>query len=138
MDGTAIYKCWIGAKSRCYNKTDKDYGRYGGRGILVCRRWKNNFSNFYKDMGDKPDNKHSIDRIDVNGNYCKKNCRWATSVEQNNNKANNRHIIIFGVNMTLAECCRKYNIAGSTVGNRLRRGWSIEKSFTYPIEIQNK
>lgn len=72
-------------KSRCLNIKDKDFVNYGGRGITVCERWKDSFSNFYEDMGEKPSPKYSIDRIDNDGDYKPSNCKWSTSVEQNNN-----------------------------------------------------
>lgn len=72
--------------NRCYNKKTKGYKYYGERGIKVCDSWLLNFEYFFKDMGFRPSDKHSIDRIDVNGNYEKSNCRWATKKEQIKNR----------------------------------------------------
>lgn len=80
------YTAWVGMKGRCNNPNRREYKHYGARGIKVCERWINSFTNFYKDMGVKPSAKHSLDRIDFNGNYEPGNCRWATSLEQRANQ----------------------------------------------------
>ena len=69
------YMTWNRMLTRCYNPLVEKYKRYGARGIKVCDEWKL-FVNFYKDMGDRPDEFHSLGRIDNDGNYCKENCRW--------------------------------------------------------------
>lgn len=79
------YATWHGMRSRCYNKNNQSYGHYGGRGITVCPRWLRSFKHFMKDMGPRPVGT-SIDRIDVNGNYEPRNCRWATAQVQARNK----------------------------------------------------
>lgn len=77
---------WYGIKNRCYNKESRYYYRYGGRGIVMQDSWIESFDNFINDMGLRPTNKHSIDRIDNNGNYTKDNCVWATPQEQLENR----------------------------------------------------
>lgn len=83
---TVEYRTWKSMKSRCYNKNNKDYPNYGGRGIIVCERWLHSYENFLEDIGRKPSKEYSIDRIDVNGNYEPNNCRWATPYEQRINQ----------------------------------------------------
>lgn len=81
---------WNGMKQRCSNPNADNYSYYGGRGIKVCDRWFNSFENFLDDIGQRPSMKHSIDRINNDGNYEPSNCRWATKSEQ---RKNQRHDI---------------------------------------------
>lgn len=86
MFDTPEYNAWRAMKSRCYNKNNKGYPLWGGRGIRVCDQWVNSFEQFHADMGMKPGPDYSIDRIDNDGDYTPDNCRWATLSEQNANK----------------------------------------------------
>lgn len=90
---------YSGAIERCHNPSNPGYPNYGGRGIVVCDRWrygadgKAGIECFFEDMGPRPDKNYSIDRIDPNGNYDPGNCRWATTVEQARNKRTSKAVI---------------------------------------------
>lgn len=84
------YQTWKDMRYRCLKESHADYCNYGARGITVCERWRDNFWNFYADMGPKPARGYTLDRIDNNGNYEPGNCRWATYSEQNRNKRPSR------------------------------------------------
>lgn len=85
------YYSWLCMKKRCLDPKHKYYKNYGGRGITICKRWLDSFNNFLEDMGERPV-KHTIDRINTNGNYDVANCRWATMKQQQNNRRNNKEI----------------------------------------------
>lgn len=137
MYQSITYKSWIGMKSRCNNPTDDKYHNYGGRGIRVCDEWVNSFETFLSDMGERPSKKYTLDRIEVNGDYKKSNCRWATSIEQANNKRNNTLLEFNGETLTQKQWCRRLNIHQSTLLNRLREGMSVAEAFTKPVRKRN-
>jgi len=126
---TSEYMCWQNMLRRCYTKTNPEYKRYGARGIIVCDEWKNSFEAFLNDVGEKPSKEYSLDRIDVNGNYCKENCRWATILEQSNNTRRNVYITYQNETLTIPQWARKFNLDKNTLKTRLREGWSIDKLF---------
>lgn len=127
------YRVWAGMKVRCANPKSQDWHRYGGRGIAVCDRWRDSFENFYADMGPRPSSKHSIDRIDSDGNYEPANCRWATSKEQANNwKTRNRRITHNGETLSIPEWAERLGITRESLRDRLDAGWSVSDALTTP------
>lgn len=119
-----LYGIWKGMFYRCNNENATEYHNYGGRGIAVCEEWENieNFIKWAIENGYKET--LTLDRIDVNGNYCPENCRWATMEEQSNNKRTNVHITHNGETMTIAQWSRRTGIPYGTLSARKRRGWS--------------
>lgn len=114
--------------SRCYNPKATGYEFYGGRGITVCDEWKESFFSFYGDMGDRPEGT-TLDRVDVNGNYNKENCRWAYPIEQARNTTANNFIEYNNEIKCLQDWGEVLNIKPNTILTRLRRGWTIEEAF---------
>ena len=119
-------------RARCEKPYIGNFHRYGGRGIKVCDRWQQ-FENFLADMGLKPSAKHSIDRVDVDGNYEPGNCRWATATEQARNTRQNRLVTVDGVTRCVAEWAEVNGIKYVTVKMRLRSGWSETAAVTTPV-----
>lgn len=122
--GSKPHKAWAKMRQRCVNKNDRKYKDYGARGIAVCKRWMESFENFYADMGAPPSKKHTLGRIDNDGNYCPENCRWETGFQQANNTRKNKVLIINGEKMTVAEAARKFKIKLDALYGRKRRGWT--------------
>jgi hypothetical protein len=106
-----IYNTWEAMKARCLNNNNPAYHHYGGRGIKVCDRWIDSFPNFFEDMGQRPSNKHSLDRIDNNGNYEPSNCRWATRREQARNTRFNNLVTINSVTKCVSEWAEDLNLS---------------------------
>lgn len=122
------YRAWIGMRARCLNKNNPRYSDYGGRGITICKRW-NSFENFYKDMGDRPNGK-TLDRRDNSMGYSPDNCRWATKLEQNNNKRDTISIKYNGETLSLSSWARRLGLKRQTLYNRYcLLGWDEKRSI---------
>ena len=107
LSETAI---WSSMKQRCSNEKMQSYANYGGRGITVCDRWKDDFFAFYMDVGPRPSIHHSLDRIDNNKGYSPENCRWATREDQSYNRRDPVILEINGEVMTVQKAIKKYRI----------------------------
>lgn len=115
------YKSWASMIQRCTNPKHFGYQNYGGKGVKVCAQWIESFEVFLKDMGRRPTEKHSIDRINPNLGYEPENCRWATWLTQANNRTNNRRVIFNGELMTCSQLARLTGIPERTVYNLANR-----------------
>jgi hypothetical protein len=127
-----MYKQWVQMHQRCTNPNIKAFKDYGERGIEVCLEW-DDFSVFLSDVGERPSNRHTLDRIDNNGNYCSDNCKWSTYKEQHRNARSNHMITFNGVTKCRIEWAEITGINSDTIRARIRRfGWSVEKALTTP------
>ena len=139
MSKTRIYRIWKGLRNRCYNQRLPQYSDWGGRGITVCEEWTN-FESFYKwaiANGYRDD--LSIDRIDNDGNYEPKNCKWSTPQEQALNRSSNAFITYNGITKHISEWDKDIGSAKSgRVRARLNAGWSVERAVTTPVKCPKK
>lgn len=130
---TRAYSIWCAMKRRCHNPKEPGYADYGGRGITVCERWKDSFENFYADMGDPPSDDHSLDRKKVDGNYDLDNCRWATRLEQNNNRRDTIFLTHDGVSRSIGDWSRLLGINKRTLEWRYYQGKSVDAILKQPL-----
>lgn len=126
---TSLYYCWQDMKKRCLWKKCPSYPNYGGRGIAVCNQWKHSFSQFIEDMG-IPQKGLTLERIDNNGDYEPKNCRWATHLEQHRNTRANHLITFNGETRCVSEWEEHLGLSVGCLWHRFQRGWSLDKALT--------
>lgn len=132
MSGTRIYNIWALMKRRCTNPNNKEFERYGARGITLCEEWQD-FMSFYKwAMANNYTDKLTLDRIDNNGNYEPENCRWVTMKEQQRNRSNNHLITYNGKTQTISQWAEERNINHDTLFSRInKRHWDIGRALEY-------
>jgi hypothetical protein len=140
------YKSMI---DRCHKEKNPAYKTYGAKGIRVCQRWRDDYSNFLADMGRRPSNDHSIDRIDNTHGYscgeCEdcltrgepKNCRWLLKAKQARNKTTNTFIECGGERLTLAEWAERSGLTCGCITKRMRCGWTAEEAINTPIQREH-
>lgn len=137
LSGTPTYRSWTNMLSRCHNKNNKAYMHYGQRGIVVCKRWCSSFEMFLRDMGERPEGM-SLDRIDNNGDYRPKNCRWASTKTQSRNTRTTLRLSFQGRTMCLADWAETLDVSYGTLRSRLLHGWSTEDALSKPIRPHKK
>lgn len=130
--GTKLYNAWLNMKARCYRPSAREYQNYGGRGITVCKEWKERYETFrdWAITHGYADNL-TLDRKDVNGNYCPENCCWISNKEQQNNKRNNVVYEFNGEVKTLAQWAESIGISSNALKKRIRK-WGVAKALTTP------
>jgi hypothetical protein len=125
------YRTWHSMKMRCSHPGL--YPDHAGRGIRVCSRWKESFEVFFQDMGERPSRRHSIGRIDNNGNYEPGNCRWELPIQQMQNRRNTISLTVGAETENLAEWSRRSGVPETTLRRRVKDGWSHERAIFQPI-----
>ena len=139
MKGTRIYHTWRDIKDRCTNSHKEGYKNYGGRGIKVCDDWFNSFESFYDwAMAHGYNDDLTIERIDVNGDYCPENCTWATRAEQSYNKRNNIKLTYKGETHNLKEWEEITGIKASILRGRYQNKWDVERILTQKPICRNQ
>lgn len=137
MTNSKEYKIWNSMVQRCVNKKSSSYANYGANGISVSSRWMD-FNNFIADMGLRPTDRHTIERIDNSLGYSMGNCRWATYGEQSRNRSSNRIIAHNGKVKCVSDWAEELGVSENVLNGRLRRGWEIEDALNTPVSIYNK
>lgn len=127
---TRTYHSWRSMMMRCYYDKCDGYKYWGGRGISVCGAW-HDFSNFLADMGEKPHGT-TLDRINNDGDYTPKNCRWATPSEQSRNRRNAVYLEAKGDRLTIAEWAKRLGVDQHVIQKRLKRGWPADQAVSVP------
>ena len=135
---TRLYKIWCGMRERCNRVNHSAYKNYGGRGIKVCLEWDDYVAFREWATNNGYSNELTLDRIDVDGNYCPENCRWVTMDEQHKNRRDNNIVDYKGQRYILADLARLKGIGWTTLKYRLQKGWSVEDAVEKPIRLRTK
>lgn len=137
QSATLLYSRWCSMHERCKGYKKRDRQRYTERGITVCPNWSS-FDTFKNDMGEPPTPSHSLDRINNDAGYSKKNCRWATNEEQSNNKSSNVFIEYDGMKKTVAQWAKEMGVCRKALMYRVKAGWSAYSALNMPYKHSNK
>jgi AraC-like DNA-binding protein len=135
MTGTPEYKAWQMMHQRCSNPKAQAFDNYGGRGIVVAMRWSS-FERFIEDMGPRPSSRHTLERIDNDAGYSKRNCRWATYKENESNRRNSHKLTFRGETLTVTQWAERLGISDTTLFTRLKKGFGVTRAITQPLQKQ--
>lgn len=140
MSDRPEFNIWKGMLARCKNPNSEQYHDYGGRGIAVCDRWQGDqgFENFFADMGPRPEGNYTIERKDVNGNYCPNNCIWLPRPLQAFNKRNSRWVEYNGERKPLIVWAKEYGIPSEALAYRLDTGMPFDEAVSSPLQTRRK
>ena len=137
-NATRLYGIWLGMRARCNIPNYHDYKYYGLRGIKVCDEWNDYLAFKEWAINNGYADNLTLDRIDVNSNYCPGNCRWATKTEQGNNRRNNHLLTYNGETKTLKEWSDVSGIPYSTLKRRINvYGFTVKEALTLPVKMGN-
>lgn len=137
LSRSRLYSEWHGMKGRCLNPRAKRYKGYGGRGITVCDEWRDSFEAFQDwALANGYQDDLTIDRIDNDGPYSPENCRWVTNREQQNNRRNNHLLSYNSKEQTIAKWAEETGLDWMVIYDRIRNGWTIERTLTEPLNDQ--
>jgi hypothetical protein len=128
---TPEYLAWRNMLRRCTKPGTGGWELYGGRGIRVCESWLE-FDNFLQDMGKRPSAKHTLERVNTNGNYEPSNCTWTTQHEQARNRRTNHRLTINGETLCISDWAIRAGLTSNSILARIRRGWSVEDAVFQP------
>lgn len=134
--GTPEYKIWAAIKRRCFNEKSNCFQYYGGRGIVMCQEWSDDFVKFLDHIGPRPSLGHSVDRIDNDRGYEPGNVRWATKYQQSRNNSANCFVVVYGEKMIVTDAAERFSIKATTVWHRLSRGWNGHDAVTIPAGVK--
>lgn len=134
---TPEYRAWQTMRLRCLNPSNRAYPAYGGRGIAVCDRWRDDFEAFLADVGPKPSPRHEIDRIDNNRGYEPGNCRWVTRSQNDRNRRSTLWVEYRGERRRLIDLCEQFGTWPDTVKFRLKHGWTMEAAVETPTRAMS-
>lgn len=131
---TRLYNIWSNMKQRCINPKGTMFEYYGGRGIAVCPDWLNSFSSFQNwALSSGYTDELTLDRLDNDGDYCPENCHWIPMFEQAKNRRNIHNLTFNGKTMSVTEWGDVTGFGYHVIKDRLRHGWSVERTLTEPI-----